>query len=624
MNKNKLLLSGLMLLAISVFTWSCKDDFTEEDYLKEKAKLDAEANQSEKDSIALTINIYNASISAGSTGGRVASGKGLTGLTVKLSADGVIQSATTSAEGIATFFVQPGSVAGVISGTGFATENFVLTIAKGDNINGKSDLSNASVTLPAFATTGATVAKVSGILTYEGDLLNNAKEFVPAGTTIAFAPTVASLTNYFDGNIFTPNADLDKFTIEGNFIATVTTNGAYSIDLPTGANGLVYTWTFSSFTAPQNIAVNKLENDVAASASAKVVSIPTVFSSTGLPGNNFSNIPSVPAVLVDIDAPPAAGTGAAASLKLLPTSVTGGGGFTILASGSGYPVSSATVPVTVNGGDFDAAVTGSTAAALLASTNSLGQITAITGTLGFGYRSQATLTIGGGGTGAVVRVNYASTVAPTFGTNAAGTSGTSLTNGGTGYFAAPVLEVKGFDALGNAIEGTASSTVSGGSVVDFNVPGTAFAKLDVVSFRPVSRVNAIANLGTFTGGVNNSGEFTFVGSAGVGINTAGAGYNPLVPPNVTVRALRGGTNAKIGAKMSTITPGAVDYLYVIDRGTGYYSQLPSAATSANFPTGPVAFTPTGSATNGTTALLPGTSYVVFANYGTGIRTAGVE
>jgi hypothetical protein len=307
--------------------------------------------------------------------------------------------------------------------------------------------------------------------------------------------------------------------------------------------------------------------------------------------------------------------------RLLPQAVAPT--FTILAVGSGYPASSTTIPVTVTGGDFDAGVPGSAAANLTASSNAAGQITGILGTTGFGYRSQATLTIGGGGTGAVVRANFNTTMAPLFGTGV--NSGTTLTSGGTGYVVPPTLEIRGYDFNGEYLEATAATEVLGGSVIDFSVPVTTFARITSAIITPQDRTNAFVD-GTGDVAVSTSGGLTDqFGGNQIDLNVLGSGYNPAVPPTVTVRDLRGGGSGAV-VLANTDATGFLDFLSIQSRGSAY-----SRSATANFPQSPEAFTftiandsnePEDIRTKIT--VRPGLNRILDVHYGTGARSREID
>jgi hypothetical protein len=617
MSKSKLIIGGIFVLTLSIVIWSCKDKFTEEDQMKLQAQLQAnQEDKNSKDSIALSIQVYNASVTAGTAGGRVSSTKGLSGIDVKLTYNGKTETKASDESGIVSFFVKPGSVSGTISKTGYATVNFTLTANRPDNT--LEHLTNASVTLPVFATSGATVSTVKGNVTYEGDLLNNTRENVPDGKVkITFSPTQASLESYYSSTVNTVNADVDKYSIESAFTASVT-SGKFSIDLPAGAGdaGLIYNYQFGEFEADQRIAINAFENNPNnSSVKRDVTTIPTQFSTITFPNTSFTAVPAVSPIRIEIAPPPAAGTGASASLKLKATTVSDFF-FTGIAVGSGYPASANNIPVTVIGGDFDNSVPGATPAVLFASSNSAGQITGIQttggagGTLGFGYRGQATLSIGGGGSGALYRVNYLSVIAPMFGTGV--NSGSSLTSGGTGYTQAPTVFVRGVDFNGDFLEESHVTDIANGSVVSFPTGNTPlFSKINSVTFRPVERANAIVSSSVL---VNNLGEITPNGS---GVTNSGRGYDESNPPTVSVKDLREASpTAAVWVAIMDFN-GGVQSLAVVNRGSGYSTQ-----TNANFPIVATSFVANGLASG--SQLRPGVTYTLNGYYGTGIKSQGVQ
>ncbi len=613
MNTTKLLLGCMFMLALSLVIWSCKDDFSAEDQLRLQAELDEQARLnalSGQDSIALAIQVYNASTSTHSVGGRTSGTKGLSGITVALSAQGSILTRTTDAEGIANFFVQPGTVAGTLTGTGFATANFVLSVNEDEDAFEEKPgeiLSNAAVILPVFANTGPSVATVTGNLTFEGNLLNDTREPVPDGTSITFVPTPSTLQAYYN-SIASRTGDVDAYSMEGTFTAT-TTGGTYTATLPTGANGLTYQAIFSDIVADQTLAINNLSNDPVFGSVRDIRTFPTRFGpGVSLTSDEFDDIPLLDATQVDVAAPPAAGTGAAITVRLTPQGAGGTlGTFAVINGGSGYGASLDNVPVTVTGGSFDAAVTGQAPAVLFASTNANGAITDIQtfggvgGTLGFGYRSQPGVSVGGAGTGAIVRSNYQSTVQ----SSAANitSSGSVITSGGTGYLqdVPPTITITGFGNTGDQITGTIGATVSNGAVVAVGASGTQFASITSAIVVPATRTQALAGVN-----VNNLGEISSTFN-----NGTGNGYSPGASPAVTVRVLRGtGTGAVINA---LVVDNNITTYALVNRGSGYLD------LEANFPDFQIGFS--GSLNQ---VLHAGKTVVLDAYYGTGVRSQGVE
>lgn len=595
MNKFKFMSGSLVLLLMSVFVWSCKDDFTDEDLLTLQ-------NDLQKDSIALTIQVFNGTISARSANGRSEGTEGLANIAISLTAQGRKLTGTTDADGQASFWVQPGSVTGTLKATGFTTINFQLSVNESEN----GSQNNASVQLPVFETTGARVARVTGIVQAETNLLNSTRENAPDGVTIAFSPNFNNAT-LLDGNA--SGADVDKFIVEGTWIASVT-NGSFTIDLPTALDGVSYTYTIADFIADQTLAINNYTGEVAGSIRGSVT-IPSVFSNS----ITAATVPTISALQLDIEAPPASFTTAAtATAPVLAASDVNGNatnsfadflnttGFTVVSGGSGYPASSNSIAVTVT--PVGGAPT--TNAILYAQSNANGQITGIMGAgtdpdgagplaasvYGAGYRGRATLTIGGG-TGAIVVPNYSSSLE-------------SLTlTAGAGYVLAPTLSVRGLDVNGNSIEATGSTTISGGSIVSFTAPGQAFSSITSMTFIPVVRNTATFNSGLWT--VNAQGEISVAGN---GLTTGGSGYNPAVAPAVTVRNLRtGGIGAAVIAEMSG---GSVNTLTVTNPGSGYFTG------NANFPTA------TGFTLPATNNLIPGVARVINIYCGTGAPVRPVQ
>ena len=605
----------LFLLAIGgLIAIACSDNFSEKDFLAQQKKLQ------EGDSIPLTIQIYNGTITAKGSGGndgRVEKTSGLTGINVTITMNGKKKTAVSDVDGFAIFFVRyPSSISGTLAGTGFATMNFTLSVSVNDlsgilgSTTSAKPLTNASIALPVFENTGARAARVSGTVTAELNLLNNTRENAPNGVTVSFSPN-------FVGEPFIDQeavgVAIDKLAFEGVFIATVT-NGAYTIDLPTTVRGFPYTYTVSDFTADQTIAIDRFEGDAVGSVRASAT-IPTVFSMStlfsGLTDSNFTTVPSsVNSLQIDIDAPPASFTTAATASAPILAPAQVASNFTILAAGSGYPLNSNTIAVTVTplGG------VPTTNAVLYAVSNASGQITGILGNLvdpdgngplapsnyGAGYRGRATLAVGGG-SGAIVIANYSSTLE------------TISFLGGAGYPVAPEIVVRGFDVNNNSVEASTGTFINNGSVVNYSVLGQPFSSITSLTFRSVPRVNAVWAVGEFA--TNVLGQISIPFGDGLIVNGNGSGYNPSVSPGVTVRSIRpGGTGANVFAEMAG---GSVNTLVVIDRGAGYSN------TPANFPITSVPFTVLTGDDSGS-SLKPGVTRNVNFYAGTGTRTRGVN
>jgi hypothetical protein len=305
---------------------------------------------------------------------------------------------------------------------------------------------------------------------------------------------------------------------------------------------------------------------------------------------------------LDIQAPPPAGTGATVNLRLELQNVTSGAipAATVLAGGSGYPPSRNDVTVTISGGDFDPSAPAATPAQIVASTNSLGQVTGITiNNFGLGYRSRPTLTIGEGGTGAVVRLNWSSTVADD--SYLLGPS--TITAGGSGYLEdlPPDVVVTGLNTEGEVFSFNIGTSVANGSVAGLDASGIAISSIISAVVVGPTRIQAIGNVSA-----GSIGEIS-----GAIVTVSGFCYADSPAPTVTVRGLRGGTGALVTAQ---VDDHEVVGLNVVNRGSGY-STLPNA----NFPTTSQSFTPV-SPIN----LVSGQEKVLDVYYGTGRRSRVVQ
>jgi hypothetical protein len=632
--------SAMSLLAIATL-WSCQDDFTDEDLINKQETLG-------QDSIDLSILVYNASIAFTSTNsgdgqeddnndngydedysnsGRSSKTNGLANLTVTISKNGKVVSATTDANGIALFSgLQPGTIVGTVTGAGFTSTNFTISVKEGENSNGTNEpTTNAGAVIPVFETEGEHVATVTGRATCELNLLNAVRENVPNGTKVSFSIDTDSESfdellesllglGLLEGSV--TSASVDELSFEGSFVTSIT-NGTFTIDLPTTQSGLDYTYSFSDFTADQQIAVNNFVYETPGSLRS-VQTISTQFGKDlDYDYSSQVNIPSLAGVQLDVQAPPAAGSGAAATAALMPAAaminLVSGSGYEILASGSGYGANQTGIPVTVSGGAFDNTVTGATAAVITANADAQGRIVSLSGTLGFGYKGTVTLSVGGSGTGAIISPRFQSTITPLFGLPATlGGTRTTITAGGSGYVVPPTVIFVGFDVLGQQVVTSSNAVVNNGVIVSFDIPGTSFSAPPTITFQPQQRINATA----LVNGINTTtGSIT-----GASFNNGGSGYNSLVPPTITVRDLRNtGAGAVIVAETST--SGSIVDIEIISGGTGYSTLGFSFSYYANYPTDFEGFYTN---YNSVLTLKPGETRNLNAHYGTGVHPRGLE
>lgn len=625
--RNAVIIVSLFGLAV----WSCKDDFTEEDLVQIQAELAqqqqdhadsvAAAQQAHEDSMSLrrvnyTVTVYNASVAAANTGGRTEGLTGLNGAEVSISVNGVVQTQSTDANGMVVFENVPqGSIAGTVTMTDFSTVHFVANLYDYNDI--EDPVISAGTLVPIFQLT-ANTATIEGRVTYEGDLLNDTEEIVPDGTVVSLNIDITDtdfILAYLSRDQGNDIGALTSIAFEGSFITT-TTGGNYSINVPSSPIGLEYKISFSDFTADQNIAIN---NYVNGNLVRDVVTIPTLFSqstSLAFPNDEFTNIPQIPAVLLDIDAPPPPGSGAAMSLSLIADAVDAGNGFDILAGGSGYGNFLIDVPVTVTGGDYDSSVPGATPADLRAITDGNGSVTGINVlNPGFGYRSRPTITVEGNGSGAVVVSNYASLIAPLFGTGAS--SGTVLSSGGSNYVLAPTADFQGIAITGDFItSSTFTNEILNGVVVNVDVPpAVLFRATPTVTFRSTPTQSPIATVDIANGQISN---ITILPA------DMGRGYNPFSLPSVNLRDLRGAGSGAVGIPR-ILANGNLTAIEIISHGSNYTEGL------ANFPNAKANFYITSLLDNGhsynlenTVQVKSGITKVINAYYGTGIRERAIQ
>ena len=188
MKKNRTLSLGLLAVVIAGgLILSCKDEFTDQDLI----------NAQGLDSVQLSILVLNGSTSSilkSGKPGRTQATQGLAGMTVSLTdAKGKLITRTSDANGLVNFrALEPGSVAGVVSGTDYTTTNFIVSIR---NTSENDPFTSAAVIIPVFETNGPNTAKVTGAITAELNLLNDTRENVPDGTQASFTIYQASIAS---------------------------------------------------------------------------------------------------------------------------------------------------------------------------------------------------------------------------------------------------------------------------------------------------------------------------------------------------------------------------------------------------------------------------------------------
>jgi len=499
----------------------------------------------------------------------------------------------------------------VVQMNGFTTINFRTSLTPTDTIfsGSPNTIRQVSTMVPIFATSGAgNTAQIQGTVTIENDMTNLTPELAPAGTV------VSANINANDPNFQTTYLTRDgkagsiiSIAYEDAFATTtLSAAGTYTLTVPASINQLPINVVLTDVILKQRIYINNYVG--APFVNPSVDSILTTFSQTNLAGIDNTTIPSVFPVTVTIAGPPAQGSGAAATAILKASSIDAGNGFQILNPGAGYPASSNTIQVTVSGGNFDNSVTNATAASLSATSNANGEIVAITGTTGIGYRGMATLTISGGTISAVVQPNYASTIA-NLGATANPSDGSTINAGGSGYVSAPTARILGMGTAGY-VNVTTNTTLVQNAVasINFGAIANTFSIPPVVTFDAQSVVTATAKVNGISAGQITS--FSVI--------NPGQGYDPNgTAPQVTVNALApaGGSGVIVNAVMAAGKLSSINVLY---GGSGYANN--NANNHGNYPN---AFTPFTNSPN-VLYVTPNGSYVRDMYYGTGYRPTNIQ
>ncbi len=606
MKKTILNLTGLSALICVLFLGACKKDtLTGDQAISDETAAQARLSKT-LDSlknvagvIQYSVNVVKANQSTYVTGRTAASGQ--VEATVTVSQYGQTVTATTT-NGIVSFpNCRIGSTNVVVQMNGFTTIDYKTSLTPPDSgIITSGSIRQVSTMVPIFAVSGAgNTAQIQGTVTLESDLTNSTPELAPATTVVS--ANIDANDPAFQATYLTRDGkagSIISIAYEDAFsTTTLSATGTYTLTVPASVDKLPIKLVVTDVILNQKLYINNFQNVPFVNPS--VQNIPTTFSQTvGILG--YTAVPSVYPVTVTIAPPPAQGSGATVTAVLKATSVESGAGFTVLNGGSGYGINQTGIPVTVNGGSFDNTVTGFAAAALTANSNASGEIVSISGTNGMGYRGQATLTIGGSGSGAIVQPNYASTIA-NLGSTTNANDGSSITAGGSGYLSAPTARIQGTGPA-TYVNVTTSTTIYQNAVATINFAGVAntFTQAPTVTFDAQPSSTATARVNTLNGIVGGK-------ISSIVILNAGQGYNPNGPaPTVTLGSLAPGG---FGAIVNAVMNGAGDKvasINILDGGSGY--------STGNYPS----FMPF-SISPAALYVSPNGTYVRDVYYGTGTR-----
>jgi hypothetical protein len=244
----------LSLLAGGATLTSCRDEFTEEEVLKEQQTID------------LAITAFDLSET-----------KGLAGATVSFSQNGQKMEKVTDESGVANFAdVKIGSSLIVtITKEGFATTRKEIDMSVGTYR--ESQISN---TFNMYALDGLSTAIIRGKAEIETDVTNDKAELVPAGTTVEAYYKVPG--------------EKTEISVKGQ----VDANGMYSLKVPATKDGIPYSLRFPTLELDQTIAKNGNIGDKGFPiVEPSIDKIKTLFDPT-VSFNSFSGMSDAPSVNV--------------------------------------------------------------------------------------------------------------------------------------------------------------------------------------------------------------------------------------------------------------------------------------------------------------------------------------
>ncbi|HAZ04149.1 MAG TPA: hypothetical protein DCY97_18560 [Marinilabiliales bacterium] len=311
----KILFPGVFL-ALLLATSCSKDEFTEEDATNAQKEIISYQDSIDhvRDSLNHIGGIIQYSVSVipvnggtGFSGGSsLKSGnsvKSLSGAVVSVSQHGLLLKDTTDETGIAVFNdLRVGTVNVNVIAADYTGANFIAEIAPEDdpNVNTYYEvLRHAATMVPVFSLTEGT-SNISGKLSYETDLTNTAPEIASDVTVIAMIDVDNSTfqENYFNdlwdddfGKYHAKIVQIAYTDITGSAVSDAT--GAYSIEIPSAADGLPFKLEISDIAVDQQLLMSTL-NDQPVNG---VQVVRTIFSSD-LTYSTASDIDNVPAAYV--------------------------------------------------------------------------------------------------------------------------------------------------------------------------------------------------------------------------------------------------------------------------------------------------------------------------------------
>ena len=264
------IISGALLIVLTTFVISCKDQFTEQDALNSQQQID------------LALYIVNQSDPVQGP---------ITGAVVTFSQNGVSKDVTTDATGAALFpKIKVGDFVYKVVAT-----NFISVSGTGSANSNNLREGQMTISVPMISTSDADLGTIKGTLTMETDVTNLTRE------------VAAAIDIFFDVYL---NSGTRTFTTKTD------ATGNYSIKVPVNATSPTYVvLRYGDFETNQTIGLNQYGDETGSFTTFPQLLprkdvVKTLFSMS-TDGEQYRSIPSannVRSLYAIVDAAPAAGT----------------------------------------------------------------------------------------------------------------------------------------------------------------------------------------------------------------------------------------------------------------------------------------------------------------------------
>lgn len=541
-------------ILLGVVTSCDKDEFTEDDALAN----DMEYQTFLRDSLAVygiieyTVKVFDASENSIATSTKSTEDAGLAGVAVSIAQNGYVLTDTTDATGMVVFEdMRIGSVNVTISADGYTDVSYIadITPTTSNVVNTSSSYATYSVAsaIAVFSET-ENLATIEGVITYESDLTNTAREY--AGNVSVIATIDASSSDfekymllqesYFTSTYYNMLGTILQMSYVNTVAAVETSStGAYSIQVPSAPDGVPYQISVDEFAVEQSILLNTLNGqDVYG-----VQSIRTIFGESITP----SAIPTVAPAYVTFGSPSGViyddPTETATATAIVENS--GIESIEITDPGLGYTQAPKVVIESETG-------TGAAATAVL---DSKGHVVAITMTSnGEGYVSGATtVSLEDNVADAIVDVNVTYEITEI-----------NVTSSGSGYASAPTVTI-----FGGEVNATATAIMSGYvSTITVSNHGSGY-----------NAVPSVFITGGGGSGATASASLNGDGTIDINITNGGSGYTSA--PTIVIVAADGDTG--VSAVATTSLAYFVDQIVVTSAGSGYTSSASNRRVKISAP-----------------------------------------